>query len=311
MKKTFNTFAITTVLLLSIGCKNYESIESLYQPNGTALKTLYTSNLESIKQTATFNVANGIHFTSSKGSHLRIMSNCITTQNDQPVTGNVDLTFIEIFDRGTMLVTNKPTVGIDAGERKLLTTGGEFFINVSQNGQALKAGCDFYLHAPTSLTGGTDPDMAQFEGNIDSNGDLTWEEFSQGGEFWIGFNNEVNADAYNTFMSAFGWYNYDKFVDLGNGFTNVTFTTPTGFNNTNSAIFIASKTFPNSLSYANARIPIGAEVYYILISEHNGGFKYIVKPLQTISANQNITFNLSEMQDATTIQMINIINNLP
>lgn len=152
--------------------------------------------------------------------------------------------------------------------------------------------------------------MSQFIGNIDSQGELTWEEITQGTEFWTGFNKNVNADAYNTFMNNFGWYNYDKFVNLGNGFTSVTFTTPGGFNNSNSQIFVVSKTFPNSLSFANAKIPIGAEVYYILVSEHNNGFKYAIKPLQTITANQNITFTLAEMQNATVQEIITKINNL-
>ena len=74
---------------------------------------------------------------------------------------------------------------------------------------------------------------------------------------------------------------------------------------------MATKTRPNSLAYASTRMPIGAEVYYILVAEYNNGFKYAVKPAMTLTANPTVIFNISELQNGTIQQVIDAINDLP
>ncbi len=311
MKKLIQLFGIGTLVFSSISCSNDTVQEPIFSPSGDALRDLFASNLEAITQHDTFDAEDNFVFTSAKGVKVFINGSCLKKQNGEPVLGEVDFSYIEIFDRGTMLVTNKPTVGIQAGEPKLLTSGGEFLVKVTQNGEELISDCGYSIHAPTSITGGIDQDMEAFKGNIDANGNLSWENITQTVETWTGFNQAINADAYNVFLNNFDWFNFDKFVDLGQGFTTITFQTPTGFNNSNSYIFMATKTRPNSLAYANTRMPIGAEVYYILVAEQNGGFKYAVKPVTTINANSTVAFNLTELQNGTIQEVIDAINDLP
>jgi hypothetical protein len=64
--------------------------------------------------------------TSAKGVSITINGNALT-KNGSPVTGPIDITYVEIFDKGSMLVTNKPTMGIMAdGKHAMLKSGGEF-----------------------------------------------------------------------------------------------------------------------------------------------------------------------------------------
>lgn len=311
MKKLIQLFGIGTLLFSILACSNDTVYEPVFMPSGEVLKDLFANNLEAITQHDTFDAGNNFIFTSDKGVKVIINGSCLKRQNGDPVLGEVDFSYVEIFDRGTMLATNKPTVGIQAGEPRLLTSGGEFLIKVTQNGEELITDCGYSIHAPTSITGETDQDMGAFAGIIDANGDLSWEDITQTTEMWTGFNQATNADAYNAFVNDFDWFNYDKFVDLGQGFTSVSFQSPAGFNNTNSYIFMATKTRPNSLAYASTRMPIGAEVYYILVAEYNNGFKYAVKPAMTLIANPTVNFNISELQDGTIQQVINAINDLP
>ena len=311
MKKLIQLFGIGTFVLFISSCSNDTINEPIFSPSGEALKDLFANNLEAITQYDTFDASDNFIFTSEKGVKVMINGSCLKKQNGDPVVGEVDFSYIEIFDRGTMLATNKPTVGIQGSEPRLLTSGGEFLVKISQDGEELITDCGYSIHAPTSITGGTDQDMGAFAGIIDANGNLSWEDITQTTEMWAGFNQATNAEAYNAFVNDFDWFNFDKFVDLGQGFTSVSFQSPAGFNNSNSYIFMATKTRPNSLAYASTRMPIGAEVYYILVAEYNNGFKYAVKPAMTLTANPTVIFNISELQNGTIQQVIDAINDLP
>src|SRR5690606_24751639 len=110
-----------------------------------------------------------------------INGSCLT-KNGDAVTGAVDLEFVEIFDKATMLMTNKPTMGLlPNGDKALLISGGEFYVNATQNGLPLETTCDFQLIVPTALTGGTDNDMILWNGTIDENGNLAWKEDDRDG----------------------------------------------------------------------------------------------------------------------------------
>ncbi len=73
----------------------------------------------------------------SQGSQLVIPANAFTL-NGTAVTGNVDIEFVEIYDRASMLLNNMPTTGKRSnGDEEALKSKGEFFINAKQNGTQL------------------------------------------------------------------------------------------------------------------------------------------------------------------------------
>ncbi|WP_177761123.1 hypothetical protein [Flavobacterium sp. I3-2] len=314
MKNIVKSLVLSSMLVLFVNCSDDNNSNQIvdpgFQPNGQDLKNLFASNLNNITQRTSFDSEQDFSFISEKGTLITINANCLKRQDDTPVTGQVDFAFVEIFDRGTMLTTNKPTVGLFGDEKRLLYSGGEFYVEVTQNGEKLKSDCGYMLSTPTSNTGDVDYEMRSFYGEINSQGELLWNLSITGGEMWIGYNELINTDAYNAFVNNFGWYNCDRFVDLGNGFTTVNFSVPTGFAN-NSVVFLATKNEPNSLAYAYTNMPVGLEVYYVLVTANNGRFKYAIKPSQVITPNLNVTFSLSEMQDGTTQQLVDALNNLP
>src|SRR5690606_40066268 len=67
----------------------------------------------------------------------------------EPVSGEIDVEFLELYDSGNMLVTNKRTMGQHPnGDRSLIITGGAFYINASQDGVPLDRETQISLEVP-------------------------------------------------------------------------------------------------------------------------------------------------------------------
>lgn len=314
MKKT----CLAAILLLGL-LSSCETTEVVYDPQETLpeftaptpqeFTGLQSQALENITQEFTFDANAPItNYTSAKGVVVSIYGGCFT-KNGIPVTGNVDLEFIELFDRGNMLVTNKATMGVlPGGEQRLLISGGEFYINVTQNGEQLELPCGFQLTVPASLSGGLDTDMTSFSGTIDAAGNMVWN--SSQTEFWAGGENNQEP-FYNAFLQDFGWFNCDKFASFDGPMTDIQVFVPEGYTEANSNIFIAIPGEPNTLGYLSGQFPVGLECYLIFVTANaDGGFAYAIKTV-TLTADASYSFTSDEIEEVTTAELIALINALP
>lgn len=279
--------------------------------------------LDAITQNFQFNAEDGsVTLTSENGVEININGACLT-KNGNAVTGAVNLEFVEIFDKANMLLTNKPTMGIlPNGDKALLISGGEFFVEATQNGIALDTNCGFQLIIPAALTGGADSNMILWNGIIDDNGNLAWEENKrdgangQGGVF-------AEGNSYYAFMNGFGWSNVDKFYSDPRPKTTILVDVPEGYNNTNSAVYLSYDGEDSGLANLDTydpvtglfsehygQIPIGLECHVIFVSEEDDNWKYAIKAV-TVVANGVIIITESETASATEAQLTTIINGLP
>lgn len=306
-KSLINKLAIRVfILLLSTGslmsCKKNETKQKL--PTAQSLKNLFETNLNNIKQTATFDAATTFTFTSAQGTTVTIDGSCLR-KNGNPVTGNVELEFVELYDRATMAMTNKSTMGINAsGEEEVLESGGEFSVSVKQGGVALTTTCGLIVETPTSITGGTKPSMQGFDGTIDATGKPTW-TVATGSDFYV----KTSPDKYGVILNSFAWYNYDKFYSDPRPKTHITVLIPSGYENA-STVFLSTNLKPNSLGGIGGKYPIGMDCNIIFVTEDNGNFRYAIKPL-TLVANQQVSFSISETTLATAAQFKAAITALP
>jgi hypothetical protein len=291
-----------------ISCQNNDDSTVRYIPTNQSLTALYDNALENKTQRVTFDAGTTFTFVSLDGVTLTINGNLLR-KNGNVVTGNVNLEFIEIFDRGSMLVVNKPTMGLENGEIKLLTSGGEFFINVKQDDVNLTLDGPIYLRVPTSLTGGTDNDMLAFTGYINEDNDLIWEQDTTTQLQVIG-SPTGEEQFYFIALNGFGWFNCDKYIAYPGEKTTITSFVPQGYNNDNASIFVAVSDLPNSLGSSWGEFPIGLEVSLIFITEEQGKFRYAVKSNEILTANHQVTFNWSDTNLATEEELIDIINAL-
>ena len=322
-KTFFGTLLMTTLLLSSCKTSDDNDLPPFEPTPATAqeFKNIKDQALENIKQTFSFNSDDGyITLTSANGVDIYINGDCLTL-NGNEITGNVDVEFVEIFEKGNMLTTNKPTMGtMPNGDKALLLTGGEFFIEATKDGQVLDTNCGISLSVPTSLTGGADNDMVLWTGTIDEEDNLTWDEVEdatgQGGVF-------VEGGEYYAFLEQFGWTNIDRFYNDPRPKTLIKAQAPVGFNFTNSAIYLSYDgedtglasldTYDGTLNLFSehyGQIPIGLECHVIFATEDNGMWRYAIKAV-TIVADDIITFDYSETTTVTEAQFIDIINALP
>ena len=281
--------------------------------------------LENLTQTFQFDAADGsITLISDEGVNIYINTNCLTL-NGNAVTGTIDLEFVELFEKGNMLTTNKPTMGImPNGDKALLISGGEFFVEATKDGAALETTCGFQMLIPADLTGGVDNGMILWNGIIDDEGNLAWDEVKRDGANGQGEGGVfAEGNNYYGFFQSFGWSNVDRFYSDPRPKTTILVAVPEGYDNTNSSVYLSydgeEAGLANLDTYdANTglfsehygQIPIGLECHVIFATEENDNWKYAIKAV-TIVENGIITFTESETSIATEAQLTTIINGLP
>ncbi|NBL64906.1 hypothetical protein GV828_06800 [Flavobacterium sp. NST-5] len=290
MKSKINTVITIFTISLFLSCKTDDNNNGgVNPPTAAEFNALRIDALDGITQNFVVNADAGFQqFTSAKGVVLSINGTCLT-QNGNDITGNVIIEYVEIFDKGTMLATNKPTMGLmPDGNKSMLISGGAFYVNATKNGQPVDIDCTMQLLVPASLTTGTpDDEMQLFNGAIDENGNLVWEEDNgegQGGVFGEGVSYYVN-------FGNFGWTNVDKFYLDPRPKTTLLVTVPTGFDADNSAVYLSyDGEGTNALAQLDVynedtqqfsehygQIPIGLACHVIFVSEQNGMFRYAVQ----------------------------------
>ncbi|RKS26120.1 hypothetical protein CLV94_1174 [Flavobacterium endophyticum] len=306
-------------ILVASCSKNDDGDSPDYVPSASAFAALREGALDT--QTFTFNAEDGATtFTTANGVQFTINGNCLT-QNGNPITGQVVVEYAELFNPGTMLVTNKPTMGrMPNGNMSLLISGGEFYINATKNGQQLAISCPMQVIIPANLTGGADTGMSLWDGTIDEDGNLEWDEQDRAnGENSV----FVEGPNYYAYFSSFGWTNVDRFYSDPRPKTTILAEAPTGYNFENSAIYLhydgegsslaKLDTFnptTNQFSEHYGQIPVGLECHVIFVTEDNGQWRYAIKSV-TIAANDVYVFTLAETTVGTEAQLIAAINALP
>jgi hypothetical protein len=290
-------------------------------PSAATFKNIREIAIDELKQHFTATAGTGqILLTSVKGVKISIDGNALT-KNGNPVTGPIDITFVELFDKGTMLITNRPTMGIMAdGNHSLLKSGGEFFLKATQGGVDLATTAPMQMQVPADLTGTTaDTAMTLWAGEINTEGNLAWREQKDaaGGKGGVG----TQGNTYFVTFGNFGWTNVDRFYSDPRPKTTLLASVPNGYDNTNCSIYLSydgegtnalakldtydSTTKKFSEHYG--QIPIGLACHVIFVTEQNGQWRYAIKAV-TVAANDEYNFTLGETTVGTEAQLVAAIN---
>lgn len=293
-------------LLQSCNKDEYEVIKGTEAlPTPQALQALFDNQEASQATVLTFDAAASLNHVSPRGVKLIINGSCLR-KNGNPVVGQVKVKYIEIFDKGNMLSSNKATMGLSGADKELLYSGGEFFIQAYQEDVKLTTTCTFSLNIPTSLTGGTQTGMLPFAGTIDAAGNLLWE---QAPTYELLTLTQSTNPSYQALLPAFGWFNCDRFGSTPGPKTTITVNVPAGYGAI-SSVFVAVKSIPNTLGKAYGKFPVGLDCNIIFVTEKDGKFRYAIKP-QVLVANHQVTFDLSETTLGSAAQLTTAINALP
>lgn len=322
-KHLFTTLSITALTLIT-SCVSKDDNPDYFigqpVPTSAEFDAIRQSAMDDNTQHFQFDASDGfVTLMTSNGVEISINTGCLT-QNGNPVTGPIDLEYVEIFEKGNMLVTNKPTMGrLPNGNKTLIITGGEFFLEATSNGLPLDANCGLSLLVPSALTGGFDPAMTLWNGEIDEDGNLTWDEVEPGTNGGV-FN---ESGEYYAALQGFGWSNIDRFYSDPRPKTQMLVKAPQGYNFDNSAVYLSYDgedsglanldTFDNTFgafSEHYGQIPIGLECHIIFLTTVDGVWNYAIKSV-TIANDDIITFTLDDLVTGDDNDIKAAINALP
>jgi hypothetical protein len=327
MKSNFKKIGLLVLASIALtSCSDDDNNTTNNVPSAAQFAAIRENALDGITENFTFNAeAGSATFTSAKGVQITINGACLT-KNGNPVTGQVQLEYAEVFDSGTMLVTDKTTMGkMPNGDMTLIVSGGEFYVNATQGGVQLNTTCALQLIIPSALTGGADTQMRLWDGTLDAAGNLDWEqqEDTPNGQNNIFVEGTAVNAPYYAFFNNFGWTNVDRFYSDPRPRTLILAEAPTGYNFGNSAIYLHYDGEANTLAkldtYNDAtnqfsehygQIPIGLECHVIFATEEAGQWRYAIKPA-TITANAVYSFTQGETTLGTEAQLVAAINALP
>jgi hypothetical protein len=330
MKNQFRKIGLVVVASIALtSCSNDDPASTeIFRPSTGEWYALRNEAMNSITQSFTMTAGTGVHtFTTTKGVQFTINSNCLTLAGNPISSGQIDIKYAEVFDPGTMIVTDKTTMGkLPNGDMAMIISGGEFYINATRNGAQLDITCPMQLIIPASLTGGADPGMTLWDGTIDPDGNLDWDEQEplpggpQGGVFTEG--QGANAQ-YIAFLNDFGWTNVDRFYSDPRPKTTILAQVPSGYNFQNSGVYLhydgegsslaKLDTFnsgTNQFSEHYGQVPIGLQMHVIFVTEESGNFRYAIKAV-TVAAGDVYIFTDAETTLGTQAQLTAAINALP
>ena len=309
--------------------------QNSYSPNGIIVNNsvnssvnLFEEAISNRTQTLVFPANTGtVCKFSDEGVQICLETDCFLLNGEPVASGDIILEYIEIFDKGDMVVTNKATT--DAGTGEMLISGGEFYVQAYMNGSELSisTNCDWagLLNIDPNLTGGIDWEMDMWMGDINEDGNLNWSPVID-----PNFGDTINVVNCSfqdevcqyTLPFLWGWHNCDVFYSWPSPKTTVTVNIPSEYDGSNSQVFILYDAEDGGVAYFNygganffqsydSTIPVGMDAHILFVLAYgNGSFSYAIESL-TIEAGQVITFSSMDLETATESEMVDLINLLP
>jgi hypothetical protein len=319
--KKIGLILLGSMSIISCSNDNQESVIN-NAPSAQEFGSIRNIALQNQIQNFTTTAGTGmVTLTSSHGVQISFNTNNLT-KNGNPVTGAINIKYIELFDKGRMLATNKSTMGVmPNGDKNVLISGGQFYIEASQGGVQLVSTGSIQYQVPSSLTDTTiDTGMLFWEGNTTDPENLAWvRPAAPAGTHgsMVGF----NQNSYQVTFGNFGWTNIDRFYNDPRPKTTILATVPSGYDNTNSAIYLSVDgegqnqlakldTYnPTTAQFSEhyGQIPIGLQCHLIFATVQNGQWRYAIKSVTT-TANAVYNFTLSETVLGNETQMVAAIN---
>src|SRR5690554_295105 len=194
-------------------------------PTAQAFNNLREAALDD--HTQTFNSTLGfntpVEFTSESGAEFILAAGLLARQDNSQFTGDVEVEFVELYDKANMLITGFDTMGKnESGSLEMLTSGGAFFVKMynKENGDHLRLQIGgggqltggYRLEVPQALAGGLISNLGLWFGKYEG-GSLIWEKPEDAGSI------STTVDQYwmqSVKQEHFGWSSVSKIYDTSN-----------------------------------------------------------------------------------------------
>gem|GEM_PF-687843 len=221
-----------------------------------------------------------------KGVRLFVDPNIFETLSGVPVTGEVEISLIEVLTKGDMIRYQIPTFSMG----QLLESGGMLHISVTQNGQELRlrSGRTIGVQVPSETISN---EMSVFYGDENTE-PLDWTIADSTSIFLSEWEDSLGLEfGYELLADRLGWINCDYFygesnltdaaVSLGGNYSNQNAVVFMVFNDINSVAQMWGD--PNTMQFHSGNIPIGYNVTFIVIAslsedENNPEYEFALVP---------------------------------
>ncbi len=323
--KTGLTMVLLGLLTTFTSCKEKDKPNDP-KPDGQALHSRIVENRQDALQHFTIDASSGGTITGTQSTQVYIPANAIGL-NGQPVTGNIDIELIEAYDKGSMVVQDMPTSGINPnGEVEALNSAGEFFLNAKQNGQQLEILSPISIQSRPKDTQEFEPMQVFRAGNSLEDADK-WEEADENNDGETDNAEEregvgANGDfvMYSVFnVSEFGWTNLDKWYNFTGPKTTLYVDVPDGYNDTNCNVYLSYDgetglakldiwdTTQEMFTEHYGKLPIGKEVHFIMIADIDGQLYYKIQGNTIVDNHIEVIDNLQPVSEADLTEAINAL----
>lgn len=315
-------------------------------PSADAFAALGVDARDALTQVHVFDPEAGATVEGEQGTRVVLAAGSVVLPDGSRPTGRAELEMIEVFDKGSMLVTNMPSIArAPSGDVLQLVSGGEHYLSATAGGEELRLTNGVQLTVPADATGGPDPAMTLFRAEVDTAPEGEWSEemSSQVGTpagrddeaLWVEQDDarmrvrivdggDAVGPQYHTILSAFGWTNIDRWYSDPRPKTSIHVAVPEGWDDANCEVYLSYDGEPTALARMDVfdaetglftehygQIPVGLEVHIVFVTEEDGQWSYAIEGTTIEEDHVTVFDNPEALVAADTEGLIAAINALP
>ncbi|MFT4522940.1 MAG: hypothetical protein ACI8ZN_001892 [Bacteroidia bacterium] len=309
------------LLIFGMGCGD-NIVPDNSNPNGTTTKAkLNALQAKLAPQTQRFSIdaTKYQYFTTQYGTQFSFAPNLFVDGSGSAVSGSVDIEILELKTVSDMFLSGVTTVSGNS----LLSSGGMFKIEASQNGTPLQLKSNGSFDVMIANEGLFDPSMQLFVGQEtgDEENVVVWVEADQKQGWVMGDSTQGggrDTARYYLNVKFLSWCNLDKYYSGGIDLTTIDVTLPDDYTNVNANVFLfiendnasvrlfgdkTKETF-NTGSY---KIPVGFNIKIVAVGQLDGKLYYKIVPTTVVVDHEEI---ISTMDEITEADLETVLQNL-
>jgi hypothetical protein len=301
-----NTYALLSLLMVSAALSGCDKLDTDDDPATPPVPTGNTSVFDALiadntaDETQNFITTNqwSNQLVALHGTELNFSPGAFVHPDGTPVTGQIQISVIEVLTVGKMIWLNKQTVGNDNGTYRMLRSGGALNITASQAGDPLKlVPGALVVNVPTTVG---DPAMDLFSGAANAAGQMIWTPLPTTPVAVI----PAYIDLFYSFSpDSLNWINCDYFASFPN-LTPVTATIPAGQSTDSTMVWMAfpSENMVVQMPYLAGQtystptylsgVPIGYAYVMVGLRQGQGGYLSSFT-YGTVTPSMNVTMTFS------------------
>jgi hypothetical protein len=288
--------------------KKWKALAPALNDTTIAINQLF-KNLVAKPEVKTVNLATGGTYTFANGCTIRLAANACTGGNGQVATGAAQIEVILIKSRGDMVQYRMETVS----DGKLLESGGQLFVRVSQNNQELNLASNQAITINYTIPSSPNGTMKIFNGIEGSDGRVNWvlNRDSAANNVVARRDSFSNDYLYGLTCNRLRWINCDYFrsdtanlvkyhVQMADSFTNVNTSVFTVFRNLNAMIALQGDSTTRKFGVPNGYrgVPAGSAATLVSISRlgrDSSNYRYYLGTLD-VNITGNVTYPLNPVR---------------